>query len=668
MIQKPIRKINRKLTISASLLFFVLLAILLQSEASRAKDDWLPVPPEDLALKDNPASPGAHAMILYREDFIDAKQAFESEYIRIKIFTEEGKKRGNVSIEYVKGLTGVADIRARTIRPDGSVVNFEGKPFDKEIVKAGGIKVLAKSFDLPDVQPGCIIEYKYREQHDANYYWNVSWTVGGELFTRLARYSIKPDTDPGSPPLYWRKYMLPGSATPDRQKDGTLAMEVKNLPGIEDEDLMPPGDALRGRVEFFYRGQYDPANETPDQYWKRIGKAWNALDDAFIDKKGALQSVVSQTVSANDTADVKLQKLYTRVQKIRNVSYDTEKTAKEEKREKLKDNNNVDDVLKRNYASGRQLNLLMMGLARAAGFDSAMLYVAPRSGPPFLPNMEDSNSLHAELVWVHANDRDFYLDPASKFYPYGLLPWYETGVTGIKPTKQGADMIEVPRSAPADAVRERHADLRLDADGSISGTVDVNFAGMWGCAEREDEREEDEAGRKKDLADIVKAGLPTGSEFEISSISGWDEASKPVHIEGKIHIPGFATQAGHRTLVPVTIFLSAEPGHFAHEKRVNPIFFRYPYTEKDSVSLRVPDGIKIESVPPEAKASPGGGFNYGLKAAQSGNSVSVERQLAIGGVFYLATDYPALRSFFNSVKTHDDTQIVLHSAQSSEVR
>src|SRR5579872_1258333 len=66
-------------------------AALFLSSGSPAKDDWLPIDPADLALKDNPASPGAHAMILYRESSIDAKTSTLSDYFRVKIFTEEGK-------------------------------------------------------------------------------------------------------------------------------------------------------------------------------------------------------------------------------------------------------------------------------------------------------------------------------------------------------------------------------------------------------------------------------------------------------------------------------------------------------------------------------------------------------------------------------------------------
>ena len=55
----------------------VLVAILFAAlpHSSSAADDWLPIPPEDLALKDNPAGPGAHAMILYRSSDMDSKES-----------------------------------------------------------------------------------------------------------------------------------------------------------------------------------------------------------------------------------------------------------------------------------------------------------------------------------------------------------------------------------------------------------------------------------------------------------------------------------------------------------------------------------------------------------------------------------------------------------------
>ncbi len=52
------------------------------------------------------------------------------EYVRIEIFTQEGTKEGNVELPFDRQYVNIVDIHARTIQPDGSIVNFDGKkPF-----------------------------------------------------------------------------------------------------------------------------------------------------------------------------------------------------------------------------------------------------------------------------------------------------------------------------------------------------------------------------------------------------------------------------------------------------------------------------------------------------------------------------------------------------------
>jgi hypothetical protein len=120
-------------------------------------------------MKDNPKQAGLDAMILYRNVVVDVSKAntdgdAESEYYRIKIFTQEGTKRGHVQVEYDKKIASVVHVEGRTIRPDGSIVKFDGQVLETTVEKSSGQKVLAKSFTLPDVEPGCIIEYRYSIQ------------------------------------------------------------------------------------------------------------------------------------------------------------------------------------------------------------------------------------------------------------------------------------------------------------------------------------------------------------------------------------------------------------------------------------------------------------------------------------------------------------------------
>jgi len=115
-----------------------------------AGDEWQPISQEELKMTSVPEAPGAPAVYLYRQvDREDSRTPHEYNYARIKILTEEGRKYADVEIPFFKEQGNIHSIKARTIRPDGSIVNFEGKAFDKTIVKAKGLKYLQRPSPCP---------------------------------------------------------------------------------------------------------------------------------------------------------------------------------------------------------------------------------------------------------------------------------------------------------------------------------------------------------------------------------------------------------------------------------------------------------------------------------------------------------------------------------------
>ena len=56
-------------------------------------------------MKSDPLAPGAPAIILYRQVDRDdnGTTSHENNFVRIKIFNEEGRKYANVEIPFVKG-------------------------------------------------------------------------------------------------------------------------------------------------------------------------------------------------------------------------------------------------------------------------------------------------------------------------------------------------------------------------------------------------------------------------------------------------------------------------------------------------------------------------------------------------------------------------------------
>ena len=90
-------------------------------------------------------------------------------------------------------------------------------------------------------------------------------------------------------------------------------------------------------------------------------------------------------------------------------------------------------MLNHNYGDGREMNYTFVGLARAAGFSAAEVYVAPRNMVFFLPAMMETSQISARTSFGYTPaPRSIIVDPAPTYFPFELLPWYETNTSGIR--------------------------------------------------------------------------------------------------------------------------------------------------------------------------------------------------------------------------------------------
>src|SRR5437660_9035741 len=122
------------------LLSFATLLFLISPLSRVWSISFQPVSAEELKMTSEPKAPGAPAIILFRLVDRDDRglTAHEDVYFRIKILTEEGRKYADVEIPFYKEQGKIVNLRARTIKPDGTILEFSGKAFDKSIVKARG--------------------------------------------------------------------------------------------------------------------------------------------------------------------------------------------------------------------------------------------------------------------------------------------------------------------------------------------------------------------------------------------------------------------------------------------------------------------------------------------------------------------------------------------------
>ncbi|HEY6306184.1 MAG TPA: DUF3857 domain-containing protein [Candidatus Angelobacter sp.] len=433
-------------------------------------------------MTSEPQAPGAPAIILFRQVDRDdtGLTAHEDNYFRIKILTEEGRKHADVEIPFVKAEgNNIINIKARTIRPDGSIANFEGKAFEKSIVKAQGLKYMAKTFTLPDVQVGSIIEYSYTQDLPEYALVDSHWILSDELFTKHAKFSLKPyiNTD-SNYTVQWSWQLLPaGTGQPKEGPDHIVRLEVNNIPAFRTEDYMPPENELKSRVDFTYSDE--PLEKDPSQFWKKRGKKLNARMESFVGQHKAIEEALAQIVSPSDSSEVKLQKIYARVQQIRNTSYEVEKTEQERKRAKEKEASNVEELWKRGYGNGNDITWLFLAFAQAAGIEAYGVVTSDRSRYFFTPNIMDARRLYQNVALIKVNGKELYCDPGAAFTPFGLLEWSETGVQGLRLDKDGGTWVRTMLPESSASRVERHAELTIASDtGGLEGKLTITFTGL----------------------------------------------------------------------------------------------------------------------------------------------------------------------------------------------
>ena len=668
---------------------FFMVGCVFGSASSNAQElpNLPPLTPEELALKDVTAAPGAPAAILYYAIDTDNTKSFETRSIRLKVLSDKGRERANVEISYYGKDSQVDSIRARTIDSKGVATEFQDQIFDKEIVKAKKFRASAKVFTLPSVQVGTIIEYSYRlhfrekipegfkhpDQYLFQYtftYPAATWPVQQDLFVRHAHFVLhqvgyeQPSHNVNIPASQFvvtklgskviqHNVSLVSPQFSDKGK-GILQLDLDDIPAYEEEEYSPPEESFKARVDLLYTVRYFGS----DGFWIDLARRRGKDLEPFLKKSKAIDREVARLISPSDSDETKLRKLYDRAQQIRMVSFELEKTEKERKREELKENKNAEDVLTRGYAYANQVNLLFVALARAAGFEAYPFVVTSRKNAFFQADWPSESQLNVMVVQVRTSNSYIYLDPATKYCPYGLLPWDESDAGGIRLDEVYPARGMTSSSKSTDAIRTRNAEFRLTEDGALRGKVNVLYSGQEALTLRLEALEQDEAARRKLIEDALKDYLIQGATVNLIATEGWQTSQDPLKATFEIEIPNFATQAGRRLVLPLSIFHANQRNPFITNRRTNPIYFSYPQEDREDVKLELPDGMKLESTPISNKSDQKAAY-YEFLVSAEGKTLRISRTLRFSAYLFEQKQYPALQVFYDRVLAGDSQQVTI---------
>lgn len=656
---KPRTPLPRHRASGALPLLLALLFCFVAPAFARGDKDWKPLNPSDLGASAPVVEKDADAEALFWEVYIDDSQPTElslKHYVRIKVFNERGRdSQSKIEIRYA-GREQIKDIAARVVKPDGTIAELKKDDvFDRTVVKISGVKGKVKAFALPGVEPGSIIEYRWREVHPYASADGMRLSFQRDIPVRQVTYYFKPFMG-----MRYRPVNM-GDARFEKDKDGFFRMAMSNMPAFREEPRMPPEDAVRAWVLLYAS---DDRKQDAEQYWKDAGKKFYEIFKDSIKPNDEVKAAVAGIVGDAQTDSEKLQRLYDFCRtKIKNISDDAAGLTSDD-REKLKENKSPSDTLKRAQGTGGDIDFLFAALARAAGFDARVALSGNNDDFFFDRSYMHYSFLGSSFVAVRVGDAWQFFSPAETYTPYGMLGWPEEGQDVLVTDSKEPVWVHGMVSGPEKSVERRMGKFTLSEDGTLEGNVRIEYTGHLAFAQKEYNDDDSPAEREKTVVEDWKTRM--GAEVTNLKIENVNDPVKPFVYQFHVRVPSYATRTGKRLFFQPAFFQKGVAPLFPTATRHHEVYFHYPWSEDDQVEFTLPEGFALDNADAPGPLSGGDLSKYEPTAGitQDGRTLIYKRKFYFGKggetmLRFPVGSYPTLKNYFDQVNKQDAHTIAL---------
>jgi len=660
--------------IPRALLLFLIAAcfVLFATRQARASgDEWRAIDPAELASRIPVVEKDADAEAIFWDVRVDdsTEDLVLNHYIRIKIFTDRGKDTqskvqipfGNFFGEEIR----IKDIAARTIKANGSIVELTKEDvFETTQIKIGGVKVKVKSFAVPGIEPGAIIEYRWREVRSAATANRMHLDYQRDVPVERVTYHLKP-----SPRITgaFRVQMFNGVMPPaEKEKDGFYGFTMTNVPAFREELRMPPADQVREWLFVYYSNYLKIDSE---QYWRNHAKFLYALSASVLKVDDEVKRAANEAVGDATSPDEKVHRIFDYCRaRIKNVN-DSIAFPKAEERAKMKENKTPSDTLKHGIGNGTDIDNLFAALCIAAGFDARRSAASDRSRIFFSREFSDSYFLRSLCIAVKVGDGWMFFDPASRYVPFGMLRWQQEGLKALLADSDNATWVVTQQSAPEKSLEKRTAKLVLTDDGTLEGDVKVEYTGHLAVDLKNFYDDKSDSEREKTLTEEIKGRLSSAeiSKFTVENVT---DTVKPFVYSYHVKVEGYAERTGKRLFLRPGFFTKGVGSLFSATERRNDIYFHYPWSEQDEIAINLPAGFTLDSADSPAPIS--SEMTQGVCGQKITMGISKDNRLMVyrrnfffgrgGNILFPAQKYLALKQLFDLIQKGNDHIITLKQA------
>lgn len=298
-----------------------------------------------------------------------------------------------------------------------------------------------------------------------------------------------------------------------------------------------------------------------------------------------------------------------------------------------------------------EINLLLIGLLRNAGLNANPVLVSTRShGIPLSPSRTAFNYV---IAAIEIQNDLILLDATSKFAMPNVIPVEALNWTGLIVRENGS-------SAPVDLMPKKNSKeivtimAEITQDGQLQGKLRDQYFDYNALQYRTHY-----GALSKDSYIEKLEGRFTGFEIESIDIQNADMTAPVTELMDFRHTNAVDV-VGNKMYFSPLLFLARRENPFKAEKREYPVDFSFPYQDKYTISITIPQGFEIESIPaPQQLSMEKNLGTFALNISATGNKLQVLCTFDINQAIVGPEDYPMLQSFFKKMIEKQNEKIVL---------
>ena len=576
-----------------------------------------------------------------------------SRYIA-RILTQEGRAAARREIQYDSEMK-ISDLHAWHIRADDKVFQLENeKVIEESIADDLYSKVRSKVMRFGEVEIGSVVAFEWvkRERQFVNQDYHYFQTRAPVI---ASRYQLEL-------PEGWTVESFVFNHDPIRPqvKGNFYIWQVQNLPPIKEEPWMPEVTSLSPYLAVSYYPTGSTDSKKAFSTWQDVSRwAEKVMYTETRDLAPVAGKAKELTAGISDEQE-KVKAISRWVQKnIRYVSIQLSLIGGYKP-------NPADVILRKGYGDCKDKSALMQAMLAAIGIRSYKVLVFSGDPVRVRPEFPSPLQFNHAVVAVEVKpvgqsparpDGLLFFDPTDGVTPLGDLPFYLQGSYGLVVNGGSGQLVRLPDYSEKNNRSFRELNVQLQASGEVQAVVKEMFTGQLASAMRRQVAASSAEGFERELGTRVARDIP-GAILSDLKINRDADTGDPLTIVYTVKANNYANRMGKLLVLRPILLWVQNHSVFTDKQRQHPILFDIPSVREDITRITLPDGFQLDEVPANTNLKTDfGAFDLNYKV--DGRQAVIERRLAITRQILPASEYAAIKKFFDTVQSTSQSSMVM---------